>query len=417
MAPRIPPSKRLKQEIVEVLNGSLETPVHPLDQFLKLASTYMLQRALEQEVTEFLGRAHYQRASRRRPGWRNGYESKRLRTTQGVLTLAQPQVRQTDEPFSSRLDEAWGRRSPNLETMATRMWVRGLSTRDVEALFVETLGERVLSKSGVSAISAQLTAEFEGWRKRDLSELKIAYLFLDAMYLPVRQGSTEQEGVLGAYGMTEEGKKVLLHLALGNRESYDAWLSFLHEMTARGLAEPLLVISDGNPGLLKAIRHVLPSALRQRCQVHRMRNILAKLPKAVIAQMKRLIQQVFLAPTYESGLARGRALIARFRDRYPSAMEALEKDLEATLAYLKFPKEHHKSIRTTNLLERTFGEGRRRTKVIPRFPTETSALKLVFATLRTASQNWRGLAMTPKVLRRLDAIRQELFRGTNMIAA
>lgn len=417
MAPRIPPSKQMKQAIVALLNGRLETQTHPLDQFLKQASTYMLQSALEQEVTEFLGRAHYQRSSRRRTGWRNGYEPKRLRTPQGVLTLAHPQVRQADEPFSSKLDDAWGRRSPNLETMTTRMWVRGLSNRDIEALFVETFGEQVLSKSGVSKISEQLATEFEGWRKRDLSDLKIAYLFLDAIYLPVRQGSTEQEGVLGAYGITEEGKKVLLHLGLGNRESYDAWLSFLHDVTARGLAEPLLVISDGNPGLIKAIRHVFPRALRQRCQVHRMRNILAKLPKAVIAQMKRLIQQVFLAPTYESGLARGRALIARFRGRYPSAMEALENDLEATLAYLKFPKEHHKSIRTTNLMERTFGEGRRRTKVIPRFPTETSALKLVFATLVTASKNWRGLAMTPRILRRLDAIRQELFRGTKLIAA
>lgn len=417
MAPRIPPSKQMKQAIVELLNGRLETQTHPLDQFLKQASTYMLQSALEQEVTEFLGRAHYQRSSRRRPGWRNGYEPKRLRTPQGVLTLAHPQVRQADEPFSSKLDDTWGRRSPNLEALATRMWVRGLSNRDIEALFVETFGERLLSKSGVSKISEQLAVEFEGWRKRDLSDLKIAYLFLDAIYLPVRQGSTEQEGVLGAYGITEEGKKVLLHLGLGNRESYDAWLSFLHDVTARGLVEPLLVISDGNPGLIKAIRHVFPRALRQRCQVHRMRNILAKLPKAVIAQMKRLIQQVFLAPTYESGLARGRALIARFRGRYPAAMEALENDLEATLAYLKFPKEHHKSIRTTNLMERTFGEGRRRTKVIPRFPTETSALKLVFATLVTASKNWRGLAMTPRILRRLDAIRQELFRGTKLIAA
>ncbi len=417
MGQRIPPSKRMKQEIVEALNRGLDTQVHPLDRFLKLASTYMLQKALEQEVTEFLGRAHYQRATRKRSGWRNGYEPKQLRTTQGRLTLAMPQVRESDEPFSSKLTEALGSRSPALEKLATRMWVRGLSQQDVQDLLVEVFGERVLSKSGVSEISEQLASEFDGWRKRDLSDLKIVYLFLDAIYLAVRQDSDEQEGVLCAYGITEEGNKVLLHLALGSRESYDAWLSFLHDMTARGLAEPVLVISDGNPGLLKAIRQVFPTALRQRCQVHRMRNILAKLPKAVIAQMKRLIQQVFLAPSYEKGLARGKALIARFRNRYPSAMEALEKDLEATLTYLKFPKEHHKSIRTTNLMERTFGEGRRRTKVIPRFPKETSCLKLVFATLTTASKNWRGLAMTPKILRQLDKIRQELSSKAKMIAA
>jgi transposase-like protein len=407
----------MEQEISQALKEGLGHEAHPLDQFIKQASTYMLQVALEQEVTEFLGRSHYQRGGRRQPGWRNGYESKQVRTTQGTLTLAPPQVRNTKESFSSRLVGALESRSPHLKELATRMWVRGLSTRDVQDLFVETFGERVLSKSGVSEISEKLRGEFEAWRKRDLSELKIVYLFLDAIYLAVRQGTDEQEGVLCAYGMTEEGQKVLLHLALGSRESYDAWLSFLHDMTARGLKEPLLLISDGQPGLLKAIRQVFPTALRQRCQVHRMRNILAKLPKSVIAQMKRLIQQVFLAPSYQTGLARGRALIARFKDRYPSAMEALQNDLEACLVYLKIPKEHHKSIRTTNLLERTFGEGRRRTKVIPRFPTETSCLKLVYATLITASKRWRGLVMTPKILRQLDGIRQELSNQRQMVAA
>ena len=417
MGQRIAPSKQMEQEIFQVLKEGLGNEVHPLDQFIKQASTYMLQVALEQEVTEFLGRAHYQRGDRKQLGWRNGYEPKRVRTTQGVLTLAQPQVRQTEQPFSSRLAQALQSRSPHLKELVTRMWVRGLSTRDVEDLFVETFGERVVSRSGVSEISEKLKKELDAWRKRDLSELKVIYLFLDAIYLAVRQGSEEQEGVLCAYGITEDGEKVLLHLDLGSRESYDAWLSFLHDMTARGLKEPLSVISDGQPGLLKAIRQVFSTALRQRCQVHRMRNILAKLPKAVMKQMKQLIQQVFLAPSYEKGLSRGRALIARFKDRYPAAMEALEKDLEACLVYLKFPKEHHKSIRTTNLLERTFGEGRRRTKVIPRFPTETSCLKLVHATLITVSKRWRGLVMTPKILRQLDTVRQELSSQRQMVAA
>jgi transposase-like protein len=116
---------------------------------------------------------------------------------------------------------------------------------------------------------------------------------------------------------------------------------------------------------------------------------------------------VFLAPDYATALRRGRALIARFRARYPSAMECLEKDLEECLTYLRFPAEHRKRIRTTNLLERTFEEGRRRTKVIPRFPTERSCLMLIFATLITASAKWRGIRMTSKILRALDALRTE----------
>ena len=125
--------------------------------------------------------------------------------------------------------------------------------------------------------------------------------------------------------------------------------------------------------------------------------------------MKRLIHQVFYAANYDEGLRRGRALIARFKSRYPSAMACLEEDLEACLVHLKFPKEHWVRLRTTNLLERTFGEGRRRTKVVGRFFTEDACVQLVYATLITASQKWRGVPMTPAILRQLDAIRRALF--------
>lgn len=210
-----------------------------------------------------------------------------------------------------------------------------------------------------------------------------------------------------ADGILESGQKVLLSLALGSRESYDAWLSFLHDLTARGLEAPLLVLADGQPGLRKALREVFPRAFHQRCQVHKMRNILAKLPQAARARLTPLIQQVFCATTYEQDLARGHAFIARWRAHDPAAMACLEQDLEACVVSLKVPTEHHKRRRTTHLLERTFGEGRRRTKVIPRFPTETACLKLVFATLLTASPRWRSLRMTPRTLRELDTIRQE----------
>ena len=180
-------------------------------------------------------------------------------------------------------------------------------------------------------------------------------------------------------------------------------------MTARGLAEPLLVIRDGCPGLKRAVNEVFPNALKQHCQVHKMRNILSKVPRAFLPEMKRLIQQVFLSPSYEAGMMRGRKLIERFRARYPSAMESLQAALPETLSYLKFPKEHAKFIRTTNLLERTWEEARRRTKVIPRFPTETSCLKLVYATLIDAAKRWKGIKITPKNLRELDRIRAQIF--------
>jgi transposase-like protein len=291
------------------------------------------------------------------------------------------------------------------------MYVRGLSTRDVEGMFVEALGERVLSRSSVSGLTHHLQGDFDQWRKRDFSQLKVVYLFLDAIYLPLRQGVKEKEGVLCAYGILESGKKVLLHLALGSRESYDAWLAFLHDMVTRGLGEPLLVVSDKHKGLRKAAREVFPHAFIQPCLAHKMRNILCKLPRKVQEEMKHLVQQVFYAPSYKEGLRLGRELIARFGNRYSSAMECLGEDLEECLTYLKFPEAHWKAIRTTNLLERMFGEGRSRTKVIPRFPSENACLRLFFASLVTASQSWKGVKMTPDIWWELEVLRREAFGG------
>jgi transposase-like protein len=171
------------------------------------------------------------------------------------------------------------------------MYVRGLSTRDVSDLYGEAFGASRMSKSTVSRITQQLNREFEAWRQRDLSELKVVYLFLDGQYHAVRQGTDEKEGVLSAYALLEDGHPVLLHLDLGPRESYDAWLSFLQDLSARGLADPLLVIFDGAPGLKKAIKRMWPRAFRQRCLVHKMRNILAKLPRLMQARMKRLVRR------------------------------------------------------------------------------------------------------------------------------
>jgi len=405
---KVPPSVLLKEEVERVLGGGTleDAPAEaPMQGFVRALARYILQVSIEEEATAFLGRGHYRRGQRVRPGWRNGYEAKRVQTEAGLLDLAVPQLRATSEPFRPALVERLGRRTPDLEGLVRGMYVRGLSTQDVSDLYGEAFGASRLSKSTVSRISQQLTQEFDRWRKRDLSELPVVYLFLDGQYHAARQGSDEKEGVLSAYALLEDGQPVLLHLDLGPRESYDAWLSFLQDMTARGLKEPLLVILDGAPGLLKAVKRVWPRAWRQRCQVHKMRNILAKLPRLMQGSMKRLLQQVFLAPSYEAALQRGRALIARFRDRYPAAMECVERDLEECLTYLRFPEAHHGRIRTTNRLERLNGEGRRRTKVIPRFPTERACLTLLYASLVTASKRWRGIPMTAKITKQLQALR------------
>lgn len=407
---RIPPSVHMKEEVTALLRGEPRAGdggQAPMEGFVRATARYMLQVAIEAEATTFLGRGHYRRGRRMRVGWRNGYEPKGVQTEAGLLELAVPQLRATEEWFRPKLVERLGTRSTDLEGLVRGMYVRGLSTEDVGDLYEEVLGPSRLSKSTVSRIAQQLNQDFEAWRKRDLSDLNVVYLFLDGQYHAARQGTDEKEGVLSGYALLEDGRPVLLHLDIGPRESYDAWLSFLQDMSARGLKDPLLVIFDGAPGLKKAIRRMWPRAFRQRCQVHKMRNILAKLPRLMQGQMKRLVQQVFVAPNYALALKRGRALIARFRDRYPAAMECLEHDLEECVTHLRFPAAHHRRIRTTNRLERLTGEGRRRTKVIPRFPTERSCLTLLYASLVTASKRWHGVTMTPAVLKQLQQLRAE----------
>jgi transposase-like protein len=354
----------LKAEIERTLHGGeaiAGSPEPPMVGFVGRLARYMLQVAIEAEATAFLGREHYRRGTRQRAGWRNGYEPKHVQTEAGLLDLAMPQLRGTEEPFQPRLAERLQTRTADLESLVRGMYVRGLSTQDVSALFADTFGGNRLSKSTVSRVTQQLNQDFETWRRCDLSELPIVYLFLDGQYHAARQGTNEKEGVLAAYALLEDGRPILLHLDLGPRESYDAWLSFLQDLVARGLRDPLLVVMDGAPGLVKAVKRVWPRAYRQRCLAHKMRNIVAKLPRLMQAKMKDLVTQVFQAPSYAAALKRGRDLVAKFKDRYPAAMDCLERDLEECVIYLRFPEAHHRRIRTTNRLERLNGESRRRT--------------------------------------------------------
>lgn len=211
--------------------------------------------------------------------------------------------------------------------------------------------------------------------------------------------------MLCAYGIQENGQKVLLHLAVGEKESTVCWKSFFEDMKARGLADPFLVVLDGNPGLRRAVRECWPAALVQRCQVHKLRNILCKLPEAARAGIKKLIRKAFTAQTPAEGLAQARGLVAMYETDYPEAMKCLAADLEECLTVLRLPEAHRKRVRTTNLLERLFGEGQRRSKVIPRFMSEEAGMSLLFAVLTDASANWRGVKINAALLAQIRAIK------------
>jgi transposase-like protein len=417
---RVSPTDRIRDHIDELFSEGRALP-EILEEVARLGAQLLMQAALEAEVTEFLGRDRYQRAAAcedARPGSRNGYREVTVKTTAGPVGLSRPKLRGTTEAFASRLFGSHVTRTNALESLVIASFVRGLSVRDVEAALAEALGDQAaISKSTVSSVCQQIKDEYEAWARRRLDGVRIDYLFLDASFFRMHPGSPA-EPVLAAWGITTEGKPAFIGLAPGAGESADAWHAFLTDLKDRGLASPLLVISDGAPGLIAAIEQACPRALRQRCVIHRARNVLAKIPVGMQAEVKDAYWKIFgtEALTTPPGPklveiidARIGEMAARYGPAYPSAMKCLTADREGLTAYLRFPAEHHHRIRHSNFIERTFGETRRRVKVIGRLPGETSCLTLVWAVLDRASRGWRGLTMTASGLRLLQDLRRSLL--------
>jgi putative transposase len=408
MKQRIAPSAQMQQQLDAFLQEGITSSAEPLSQFIRLAVQGMVQQALEQEVTDYLGRERYERQPEV-SGYRNGYKPGRIRSAEGEIAFAVPQVRDRSEPYRSKLLEFLRGNSDVLEYLVMQMYSRGLSTRDVEDAFRDPYtGELLLSRTAVSAITDRLWEDYQLFCQRDLSDFEVEYLFLDAVYESLRRQGSLKEALLCAWGICRDGRKVLLHLALGNKESTSAWRDFLRDMMKRGLPTPTLITSDGAPALIAVIEELYAHSLRQRCLMHKTRNILDKVPQARQPEIKRTIQAIWNAPNRATADLLVEDFITRYGHDLPSATACLQDDLEACLSFLRCPPLHHKRIRTTNLIERAFEEQRRRTKVIPRFWDEKSCLKLVFASLMQASERWQNVGMSDVEVAMLTQLRREL---------
>jgi len=284
---------------------------------------------------------------------------------------------------------------------------RGLSTRDIEALFADVEGKSLLSRTAISEITERLWAEYEAFVGRDLSEFEVLCLFVDGLAERLHLGQP-REAVLAAWGILADGKKTLLHLAPGTKEDTESCREFFRDMRRRGLSDPLLVVSDGAPGIIRAIEECFPRALRQRCLAHKMRNLASKVPEDVWPEFKTRASACYQAASPALARLLRDDITATYGRELPSAVACLEDDFAACVAHLRFPLGHRRAIRTTNLLERLFGEERRRTKVIPHAFGERAILKLMYAALIRAAERWRGVCITEFEQRQLRAIRDEI---------
>jgi putative transposase len=379
----VPPSAELEAQIDRLLAvGVGEDPRAALSQLATLGARLIIQRAVEEEFDAWLGRARYER----RPdveAKRNGFRARRLQTAEGELSVEIPQVREAAAPFVSRLFPRGTKllRTEPLKALVIGAFVRGLSMRDVESL-CEEAGLGSVSKASAARMCKELRERFEQFRRRDLYEIGLVALFLDATFLAVRP-SGPKEGVLVAWGFTDAGERVLLSVMLGMRESYEDWQALGRDLIARGLGAPMLIVADGAPGLIKAIEQCWPDADRQHCAVHRVRNLLAKLPEPQRDRVRQAYWQALDdAINDRDAKQRLHALVDELeKSGFSSAARCLADDLDAVVVHLRYPTRHRRRWRSTNLLERSLGEVKRRTKVMGRFPGEDSCLTLVWAVL------------------------------------
>ena len=406
---RIPASERTRERLKALMNGESEAG-DSRSELVRLAARLIIEEALEGEAADVLRRGYYARGAAPGGGYRNGYRTGRLKSAEGAIAYSAPQIADRAEPFRSRIRETLRGRTEELEALAVEMYARGLSTRDIEALFADETGGSLLSRTAVSEITERLWAEYEAFASRELAEFAIVYLFVDGIAERLHLGQP-REAVLAAWGITAAGGKVLLHLAPGTKEDTASCKEFFQDMRRRGLPDPLLVVSDGAPGVIRAIEECVPRSARQRCLAHKMRNLQSKVPDAVWPEFHARARACYQAASPALARLLRDDIVATYDGDLPAAVACLRDDFEACIAHLRFPLVHRRVIRTTNLLERLFGEERRRSKVIPHAFGERAVMKLMYAALVRAAERWRGIRISEFEQRQLNAIRTELDRA------
>jgi putative transposase len=327
MEKRVPPSMRTRQALSELIEGRLASPDGRAE-LVKLATRLIVEEALEAECRDALGRDYYERGAEAGRGYRNGVRAGRLRTAEGLIDYAAPQVAGREEPFRSEIRQHLKGRTEALEDLAVELLARGLSVRDIEDAFRDESGRLLLSRTAVSELGEQLWSDYQDFATRDLGEYEIVYLFVDGIAERIRPGQ-RREPVMAAWGFTATGAKVLLHLMAGSKEDAETVTAFFQDMRARGLGDPLLVVSDGAPGVIKAIETCFPRSARQRCLAHRMRNLSAKVPEDQWPEVKARIQACYQAPSRAIARDLAKGVVTEYGRDLPSAVACFEDDFEA----------------------------------------------------------------------------------------
>jgi putative transposase len=352
--------------------------------FLRPLVEEVVQQVLEAEMEEAIGAQKGERTANRL-GYRSGYYSRTLVTRVGKLELRVPQDRQGR--FRTEVFERYQRSEKALVAALAEMYVQGVSTRKVKVITEELCGHE-FSASTISRINESLDEELAKFAGRHLEE-KYPYVILDARYEKVRQdGVIRSQAVLIAIGINSEGRRCVLGVEIANRESQTSWKDFLLGLRERGLRGVEFVVSDDHAGLKQAIVEILSAAVWQRCYVHFLRNALDHLPRKADDDCMMELRWIYDRRNVEEARRDLAVWLARWGSKYPKLCDWVEVNIEETLTFYRLPLQHHKHMKSTNMLERFNEEIRRRTRVIRIFPNTASCLRLVRALAVETHENW-----------------------------
>jgi putative transposase len=391
-------------------------PRDVLTDILRQGAQQMLAAAIENEVAEYVARhAPLRDAKGHRLVVRNGcLPARKIQTGLGLVEVQQPRVndRRIEEKgervrFSSQILPPYLRRTKSLDELIPWLYLRGISTGDFTEALQALLGPQAkgLSATNIVRLKESWQQEWKSWSKQSLAEKVYVYLWADGIYFNIRleEPDNNRQCILVLMGSTADGRKELIAITDGYRESADSWRELLLEVKQRGLAtSPKVATGDGALGFWAALREIYPQTREQRCWVHKTANILNKMPKSIHEKAKAMLQDIWMAETRQEALKAFALFVQTFEAKYPKAVECLVKDQEVLLTFYDFPAEHWIHLRTTNPIESTFATVRLRTVRTKGSGSRSACLAMVFKLAQCAEKHWRrinGKELIPEVIR------------------
>jgi transposase-like protein len=388
--------KRTINDEVVAENGAQLPSI--LDEIVQAGARRMLIAALEAEVEAYI---QDHKSERDKVGQalvvRHGKAKERkIQCGAGSIKVQAPRVRdkRSGRKYTSNILPPYLRRSPRLATAVPVLYLRGLSTGDFKPALSVLLGEEAIAGFAASTVTRLLTIwqeEYRGWRKRSLTGKQYVYIWADGLYFKVRLGEDERIACLVVVGALPDGRKEVIAIEDGYRESTEAWKTVLQDLKARGMKAAQLAVADGALGFWNALRDVYPETDGQRCWLHKMVNVLDKLPQRLQGRAKAQLREIMQAPTRKDAVSEIGRFVAEFEEKYPRATETLTKDQDKLLTYFDYPAAHWVHLRTTNPVESPFATVKQRMRQTRGAGSRDAGLAMAFKLLLQAESKWRRL--------------------------